>query len=193
MKTFISRILTVSLFLTISFAASAQFYVGGSVAGAYANSPSTSVKASAISLNPEVGYSFNEKWAVGGRISYGKTESVTDSPYLKETDLEISLFTINPYAAYSPVSYKGFSLWVEFGVEMSPAQRGADYVSFGAYVTPLLTYSLNDHFILKTSLDFAGLAVQAGTNGDFIFSGAAGGDDLISLGDDLSIGVVYRF
>lgn len=193
MKTFLTRTFILAFLLTISYAASAQVYLGGSIGGGYAESPSTSSKSWAVNISPEVGYAFNENWAVGGRIGYGKSVSEIDSPYLEEIDTEINLFTINPYVAYSHVRFKGFAVWAEAGLQFAPKQEGAGYSTFAGYITPVLTYDLGKRITLKTNLNFAGLMITGTTDGGFAFAGSFGGDDAISLDDDLSIGFVFRF
>ncbi len=192
MKPIFNKITIILLSLTFSIAASAQVYIGGSVGGAYTDSPNTNSRSWAVSINPEAGYSFGN-WAVGGRVTYGKSESKIESPYLKETKTELSLLTINPYAAYSFLRLGNIAVCAELGLQFSPEQNGAEYSTFGAYITPLLTYSINEHLILKTSLDFAGLAVSGSSDGNIAFAGVLGGDDAIRFGEDLSIGFVYRF
>ena len=44
MKLFIKRILVISFLFTLSYAASAQIYVGGSIGGSYAKAESTNAK-----------------------------------------------------------------------------------------------------------------------------------------------------
>ncbi len=193
MKSLIRTIIIASALAMISHAASAQVYAGGSIGGAYSASESTSSKAWAVSVNPEAGYIFNENWAVGGRLNYGKSVSKTDSKYLKETKTDINLFTINPYAVYAPIHFKNFSICAEMGLELAPKQAGVEFTTFGAYITPLLTYSINEHLVLKTELSFAQLAVSGTSNGTFGFAAAVGGDDAINFGEDLSIGFIYVF
>lgn len=192
MKQIFNKIIIILLSLTFSIAASAQAYIGGSIGGAYTDSPNTSSRSWAININPEAGYSFGN-WAIGGRVIYGKSESKIESPYLKETKTEISLFTINPYAAYSFLRFGNFAVCAELGLQFSPEQKGAEYSTYGAYITPLLTCSINEHLTFKTSLDFAGLAVSGTSDGSIAFTGVLGGDDAIRFGEDLSIGFVYRF
>ena len=193
MKTLFNRLIVISFLMTLSFAASGQWYIGGSIGGTYSNSKSTNTKAWAISINPEAGYIFNENWAVGGLISYGKAVTKVDSQYLDKTDVDINLFSINPYAVYAPIKFKNFAVCAEMGVMFVPRQSSVDFATFGAYITPLLTYSLNEHMIFKTELDFAGLSVSGTTNGTFGFGASAGGDNVINIGDDLSIGFIYKF
>ena len=193
MKTFFKRLLVILFFMTLSYAASAQWFVGGSIGGSYSNSKSTNTKAWAVSISPEAGYILNENWAVGGLISYGKAVTKVYSQYLDKTDVDITLFSINPYAIYAPIKFKNFAVCAEMGVTFAPRQTGMNFAAFGAYITPLLTYNINEHIFLKTNLDFAGLSVSGTTNGSFSFGASAGGDNALNLDDGFSIGFVYKF
>ena len=193
MKSFTTRLLVIAFLMTISFAASAQVYVGGSIGGSYAKVESTNAKSWAIDISPEVGYIFNENWAAGVYISYGKSVQEINSEYLDNKTTNVSLFTINPYAVYAPIKFHNFAVCAEMGASYTPKLSGANYSFYSLYVTPLLTYSVNDHIILKTGLDFAKLSVSGDTNGTFKFGFSAGGDDVLSVSDNFSIGFVYRF
>ena len=193
MKSFTTRLLVITFLMTISFAASAQIYVGGSIGGSYGKAESTNAKSWTININPEVGYAFNENWAAGARISYGKSVKKIDSQYLDQTSTNVSRFTINPYAVYAPIKFHNFAVCAEMGASFSPKLSGANYSLYSLYITPLLTYSINDHLILKTGLDFAKLSVSGDTNGTFKFGVSAGGDDVLSVSDNFSIGFVYKF
>lgn len=193
MKSFIKRLLVISFLLTLSYTASAQIYAGGSIGASYSNSESTRSKAWSINISPEAGYILNDDWAVGALISYGKAMSKVDSQYLHETKVDVTLFSINPYAVYAPVRFNNFAVCAEMGLQFAPRQSGADFATYGAYIIPLLTYSINGHIILKTGLDFARLSVLGTTNGTFSFGASVGGDNALNIDDDLSIGFIYRF
>lgn len=193
MKSFTTRLLVIAFLMTISFAASAQIYVGGSIGGSYAKAESTNAKSWTIDISPEVGYIFNETWAAGVYISYGKSVQEINSEYLDNKTTNVSLFTINPYAVYAPIKFHNFAVCAEMGASYTPKLSGANYSLYSLYVTPLLTYSVNDHIILKTGLDFAKLSVSGDTNGTFKFGVSAGGDNAINITDDFSIGFVYKF
>ena len=193
MKSFTTRLLVITFLMTISFAASAQIYVGGSIGGSYGKAESTNAKSWTIDISPEVGYAFNENWAAGARISYGKSVSEMKTDYLDKTTTNVSLFTINPYAVYAPIKFHNFAVCAEMGASFTPKLSGANYSLYSIYVTPLLTYSVNDHIILKTGLDFAKLSVSGDTNGTFKFGVSAGGENALNIADDFSIGFVYKF
>ena len=193
MKSFTTRLLVIAFLMTFSFAASAQVYVGGSIGGSYAKAESTNAKSWTIDISPEVGYIFNENWAAGARITYCKSVKEVNSPYLDNKTTNLSPFTINPYAVYAPIKFHNFAVCAEMGASYTPKLSGANYSMYSVYVTPLLTYSVNDHIILKTGLDFAKLSVSGDTNGTFKFGVSAGADDVLSVSDNFSIGFVYRF
>ena len=193
MKSFTTRLLVISFLFTLSYAASAQIYVGGLIGGSYAKVESTNAKSWTIDISPEVGYIFNKNWAAGARITYGKSVKEVNSPYLDNKTTNVSLFSINPYAVYAPIKFHNFAVCAEMGASYTPKLSGVNYSLYSLYITPLLTYSVNDHIILKTGLDFAKLSVSGDTNGTFTFGVSAGGDDVLSVSDDFSIGFVYRF
>lgn len=193
MKSFTTRLLVIAFLLTISFAASGQIYVGGSIGGSYAKAESTNAKSWSIDISPEAGYIFNQNWAAGVLLSYGKSVKKINSQYLDETTTNVSQFSINPYAVYAPVKFGNFAVCAEMGALFTPKSSGASYAIYGAYITPLLTYCVNDHIILKTGLDFAQLSILGTTDGTFTCGASAGGDDLLSMSDDFSIGFVYKF
>lgn len=193
MKSFFKRLFVISFLMTLSYAASAQWYVGGSIGGSYSNLESTNTTAWAISISPEAGYIINENWAVGGQISYGKAVTKVESQHLNKTETDVDLFCVNPYAIYAPIKFNNFAICAEMGVMFAPKQSGVDFATFGAYITPLLTYSINEHIILKTELDFAELSVSGTTNGTISVGASVGGDNIIDFDEALSIGFIYRF
>ncbi len=191
MKTFITRLLVIAFLLTSSFAASAQVYVGGSIGGSYGKVESTDAMSWSVKINPEVGYIINENWAAGASVSY----SVISSKKQDETTSTMtsaSQLSINPYAVYAPIKFKNFAVCAEMGAVISPKMSALSGI-YKAYLTPLLTYSLNDHIILKTALDFASLYLTGTTDGTFSFSASVGGDNALDISDDFSIGFIYKF
>lgn len=191
MKSFFRKMMLVASIMCLAFSASAQIYIGGNIAGAYASSDGGNTSW-AIGFYPEVGYRYNDNWAFGGRISYGRSEEHLNSS-LVEDSINIKLFTINPYAAYSVLQFNGFDVWAEAGLSLIPEQEGLKSTTIGLYLSPVLTYSLADHFLLKTNLNFAGLSIVASDHGVFSIASSVGGNNVLIFDDDLSIGFVYLF
>ena len=142
MKSFIKRILLISFLFTLSYAASAQIYVGGSIGGSYAKVESTNAKSWTIDISPEVGYIFNENWAAGARITYDKSVQEINSQYLDKKTTNVSLFTINPYAVYAPIKFHNFAVCAEMGASYTPKLSGANYSLYSLYVRSGVTYKL---------------------------------------------------
>ena len=187
MKAFYRKMMLVASIMTLALSASAQIYIGGNIAGAYARSDGGNTSW-AIGFYPEIGYRHNDNWAFGGRISYGRSEE-----HLVEDSISIKLFTITPYAAYSVLQFGGFNVWAEAGLSLIPEQEGLKSATIGLYLSPVLTYSLADHFLLKTNLNFAGLSIMASDHGVFSIACSVGGNNVLIFDDDLSIGFVYLF
>lgn len=193
MCTFSRKAVLMSVLLLLSFWASAQVYIGGSIAGAYAKVPSENAQSWLINVKPEAGYFLKGNLALGGRVSYGKTETMIKDSSHNETNTTINLLTINPYIAFAPFQYEHFSFWAECGIQVTPKQASLSFTSIGAYVAPALSYSLGEHFLLKAQLDFARLAINYTTDGGYSFNGFFDSNDVISFGEKLSIGFLYRF
>lgn len=191
MKTSLKVILAFAMIMVPSVA-SAQVYVGGSVSGSYSDRPTSGTNAKAFDLRPEVGYILNSDWAFGARLSYGKSKSVTDRPGLQDETTNVNLFTVSPYASYSLLSFAGLSLWAEAGLNLAPKQDGSEG-AFGAYLTPVFTYNLSRHFLLRSSINILGASVMWSGDGDFSFAAGVDADDIITVGNGLSVGFVYKF
>lgn len=193
MSTFSRKAVLMSVLLLLSLWASAQVYIGGSIAGSYVKSPSANAQSWSINVKPEAGYFLKSNLALGGRISYGKTVTKIEDANNKDTNTATNLLTINPYAAFAPYEHGKFSFWAECGLQVVPQQASLSYSSIGAYVAPAFSYLLGEHLLLKTHLGFAGLAVSVTTDGGFSFKGFFDSNDVISFGDNLSIGFLYKF
>ena len=192
MKALFKRAMVALAFLTITYSASAQMFVGGSIGYKYTKAVAAGSKAWAVNLSPETGYIFNETWAVGGRLLYAKSVSKTETPYLSDTKIDVEAFTINPYAVYAPIRYGNFTLCAELGLQFIPRQKSLDFCAYNAYAVPVLSYSFNEHIIFKTTLNCAGVTIGGSSSGDFIFGLAAKGNEAFNL-SDLSVGLVYSF
>lgn len=65
--------------------------------------------------------------------------------------------------------------------------------AFGAYLAPVLTYNLSSHFLLRSSINILGASVMWSGDGDFSFVAGVDADDIITVGNGLSVGFVYKF
>ena len=179
----------ISLF---TFSASAQFYVGGSVAGAYAKQGGSDSEAWAYQISPEIGFMIKNRLAIGARLSYGKANAKVESTWVNFSEAGTSAFTVNPYLEWGMLRFGDFAVRAELGALLVPEQESTSSASVAGYLLPVLTYNLGSRFLLKTNLNCAGIAVYADSEDNVILSGGAGTTNALNMGD-LSIGFIILF
>ena len=158
--------------------ANAQLWFGGSIGLSHEGGVTKTKDAdvdkpsdNTFSFSPMVGFDLNEKLSVGGMInfvSYSGKQTIDNGETKTETKTSTSTFGITPFARYKFVEFNKFGISAEAGVPVmfrsskhdngSKTTKGNPTTSIGLYVTPLLTYSLNDHFQLECGLDFLSLS-----------------------------------
>ncbi len=100
-----------------ALSAKAQVYVGGTVSLWH----NDDVDATTFTLNPEVGYNLNEKWAVGGILTFSHS---------KLDEGKYNAFGLAPYARYSYYENKVVRLFIDGGLGFSTQKvKGADAVN----------------------------------------------------------------
>lgn len=158
-----------------SIAASAQVYLGGTlgVATATVKVEDESQTATTFSIEPEVGYCFNDVWAVGTSIGVQGTSSGGESS---------TTFVVNPYvrATFAKVGNVKF-----FGEGAFEYDKNGDASGWGIGLRPGLTVELSP----KVSLIGRTVLLQ--------YSSVSGGGVTISqtgfaIGNNLSIGILFN-
>ena len=84
------KIVLLLLVVCATVSMNAQVYVGGT-AGFWSNDKDDADETSFV-IAPEIGYNFNEKWAIGAELGYG---------YGKKQGVKDDALFINPYARYT--------------------------------------------------------------------------------------------
>ena len=118
--------------------------------------------------------------------------------------------SVTPFARYKFAEFNKLGLVAEAGLPIGLASTKADngtntqksqQTSIGLYVTPLLTYSLNDHFQLECGLNFLSLnanhsvtkdrdnSKNKNTSNSFRFG--ANTHNVVNVGD-ITIGFIYK-
>ena len=191
--------------------ASAQDYIGGSIGIAGAgNQTSSSVSAwtHSISVAPDFGWYFGDKWAFGLRpwVAYSFTSGNGSTP------TEALSLEFNPYARYLMFDFNRFGLWAEASPEIGFQKnwRQADVggwksdsylVRYEIRLLPVLTYQLTDHISLESRLNLFSLAMVGShtTRNDgvsydtFSYGLSASTKDVTGTLADISIGFLYKF
>lgn len=181
-----NKIFTLLVLAVAAMSASAQCYLGGS----FGFVRDATENRSDFTIAPEIGYSINDKWSVGGTIQYD---------YTYYQGATVNLFGLNPYARYTfcRVADDKLGFFVDggfgFGVGSYKAGKGWNSESISTYnvgFKPGISYSFNKHCSVVAHIGFFGYqggndeAKQFGYNDKFSF-------DFSSM--NLNFGFYYSF
>lgn len=171
-------------------------YLGGSL-GYWHDSNDNNVGATTNSLTilPEIGYNFSEKWAVGGVVGYEYT-------HICNYGTSVNLFQFNPYArfTYFRTSNNLLSLFLDGTVGVGAGW--ASYDGYGDYddsdtacvwqvgIKPGIALNITDHFSLVAHV---GLLGYQGTNDAAKAAGYSNQGGLLLNGNNLTFGFYYNF
>ncbi len=167
--------IVVLLFVVMAaLSAKAQVYVGGSISFWHDDDK---FETTTFSVSPEVGYNFNEKWAVGGTIGFG---------YDKTDDVKTTVFAIAPYARFSYYENKIVRLFIDGGFGIASSKMGDEdaVTGFEIGLKPGLAIKLNEKFSLVAKCGFLGYREDYFGNN---------GTGLALTSEDLSFGFHYEF
>lgn len=161
--------------MMVALSAKAQVYVGGTL-GVWHDDGD--VESTSFIISPEIGYNFNEKWAVGGNIGFA---------YNKFDDAKSTAFAIAPYARYSYYENKIVRLFVDagFGISTSKQEDHDALTGFEVGVKPGIAIKLNNKLSLVAKCGFLGYREDYLT--------LENGAGLALTSEDLSFGFHFEF
>ena len=166
-----------------SLTANAQYWIGENVGFAQLeDSGNDSFSASSdrplrLYFGPNVGYNFNDRWALALSLSYNRSKTDTHTSYSDVYYGEhrtINSFSVTPYVRYSFAKSGMVSFFVDggmsFGWGKDDMNNVAEYTdgnksdqseikktnSFSIGLRPGMLINLSDHFALELSLGFLG-------------------------------------
>ena len=178
-KTMKKVFLTLALVLT-TVVASAQWYVGGGL-GFSKTEDAAKNKTTAFNLKPEVGYKFNDKWAVGGNILIDWTKDVQTQ------------YGIAPYVRYTVLTAGEFSIYADGVAEFSivKPEEGDNGSLWGIGVRPGVSYNIDENWTVAAHVGFLGYydakdCVIKNLNNSESFFG-------FNLANNLSLSLYYNF
>jgi hypothetical protein len=169
------KIILTALVIVASISVKAQVYMGGELS-IWHNNDEESTK---FTIAPEIGYNFNEKWAIGANLIF---------EHEKFEGLKANGFAVAPYARFSYYENKLVRLFVDGGVGYSTQKvkgHGDSLEGFEIGLKPGIAVKLNEHFSLVAKCGFLGYRE------DYIIGQNGGGLSLTS--EDLSFGFHYEF
>lgn len=176
-----------------STAMAGDWYIGGTLGFMHKSQTISGAKATTneFSILPEVGYTFNDHWGVGGQIGYKYTN-------LAGQDINNNMFTIYPYARWTffRSSNDLIQLFLDGNVGLglgstSYGDNNSDTaVTYEIGVKPGIALNLTQHFSVIAHIGFLGYhgandAAKAGGQPEY------GGFNLSS--ENLTFGLYYTF
>ncbi len=211
---------TLAAIAALSFSANAQYFVGGTAGLGFDGGKTTIGSTSAdnastfkLTIAPNVGYCFADNFVAGARfgLSYNKA---TTPALIGDDKVESSCnWGIQPYARYRFGEWNRFGIWSEVNAGIAretgktevgnTSTKNDPVFGWAINVLPVLTYSINDHLTLETSLNFLTLGYEGSyttdadksyevTESSFSF-GADGNDVFGSAIGQVKVGFTYKF
>lgn len=211
-------ILFIAAITSMALMADAQVFVGGSASLGYngGNTTVSNVKADdeskfGISVAPTVGYYFEDNFLAGARVAVSYDRKTVPGT-LYDTKTSSTQWGIEPFARYRMGELHNFGLWAEcnafYGRETGKVKAGNTTTdndpvgTWGINLLPVLTYTVNSHITLETSLNVLSLGYQGShsesddgkseTNTSK-FSFSADGNDVFGDLGLVNIGFTYKF
>jgi len=144
--------------------ASAQMWVGGSLGfGHKASETEGQVDKNfnskhdynSLSFSPEIGYDLNDRWSVAVGLEYAHSVSEYESIFESTSTTTTNSFSIEPYVRYHALKWGKLGLFVDGGVSYGFSHingSGDTSNDFAVFVSPGLSYRLNDRFVLVSHI-----------------------------------------
>ena len=184
MKKFMMTLVVLCAALSVN----AQVYLGGSL-GLNTVSQNEGDDQTSFKILPEIGYKFNENWAIGSVIGYQKgTYDMQSNPKLGSND-SYKAFSFEPYARYTFVNSKLVSVFLDMGFGITSGENhNNDFTAFNVGVRPGVAVNLNKHFSFVTKVGFLGYNEVNPKDGKKSHSFGLDLD-----GNNLTFGLYYNF
>lgn len=179
------KLLLTLLVAVSALTANAQVFVGGEV-GLWRNNEAHRTD---FSIQPEVGFTLSDHWAIGLNIGYAHSYDAGTS---------VNGFVALPYARYTYLKFGSVSLFIDGGFGFNTF-KAKDYdESFNAWqvgVSPGIAVKLNKNFSFVAHVGFLGYR-DSDTSLDTETPVSVFGDDGFGFklsGNDLRFGLYYNF
>jgi len=172
--------------LLVTASASAQFYAGGRL-GWWRDGETHNKR---FTIQPEVGYEWNDRISVGALMGFYKDKSklVKETPLAGEENLITRSFEFSPYLRYSVLKAGPVSLFMDgtigFATSKTDGQKSRN--SFRVGVRPGVSVAVGKDFYAVAHAGFVGYAdSEVG-----LYHNGVGID---VSGNELTFGMYYRF
>ena len=177
------KILMTMVAAVIAVSASAQVYLGGTL-GIGVSKVKGGDEVTTYKVLPEIGYNFNDNWAVGTVVGWGKGNPVSVQDALGTPD---KYFTVSPYVRYTFLHSKYVDLFVDGGFGYTHYKGDTNVWEVGA--KPGVAINFNRHFTFLAKVGFAGWKNEKNKDGGVDNQAWGASFDQ----NNLSFGVDYNF
>ncbi len=214
---YMKRFIYFVLLVFISISANAQLFVGGHLGFSYnggsdkvgntsVDAPSTRI----FNFSPMAGYYLTPKMAVGVKLNFNSIKEETPDD---ETIEKTKTFGIAPFLRYHAITFNKISVFAQGGIGFSFASSKTTVngtstdepktTSVGFGMSPGISYELNEHFMLETTINILSVnysfsttkegsgATEVETKRTYFILGA-GLDNVVNVGA-ITIGAIYKF
>ncbi len=120
------------------------------------------------SIEPEFGYSLDDKWDIGLDLAYASKQGADEIcgvkiPFAYDVMIETTEMGVAPFARYHvakivgvDVILKGSAFYVSG--EAKDSYGKCDYSAYGVSIAPVISYSINETWSINATLNFAELS-----------------------------------
>ncbi|MBQ9230539.1 MAG: porin family protein [Prevotella sp.] len=144
------KLLFIFMCAIISANANAQIWVGGEIGLKLSSTKVGDFKMdskNSFEINPEIGYSFNDKWAVALRLGYAHFDNA-ETQLIDQTVIgNYNRFRIEPFVRYTFYKAGKFSFFADGGIYYSALSK-SNYDdalhTMGVGINPGLRFAIND-------------------------------------------------
>lgn len=133
----------IAVMAVAAISASAQTWAGGSLGFSTKHNNGADKNVKAFNINPEVGYSLNDKFDVAIALGYEHFDGKTNA------------YSIKPYVRYTFAKEGNFSAFVDGGLNYTTKHTNGvenNENSFGAFVAPGIAYGVSSKVTLVAHL-----------------------------------------
>lgn len=172
-KSLLALVLAVALAVPVL---AENMWVGGSFSYSSDNSKieydgggEDTMSSTSWSIEPEFGYSLNEKWDIGLDLGYESNQGVTELYGIKVEDIapidavDTTAMGIAPFARFHVAQIAGVDVMLKGSIiyakgEIKTHGESIDYSAYGVSIAPVISYSINETWSIGATLNFAELS-----------------------------------
>ena len=153
------------------------------------------------SIEPEFGYSLNEKWDIGVHLEYASAQGVDKILGFElfwDDQVDTTEMGIAPFARFHVAKIAGVDVMLKGSVfyvsgEAKVPYAKVDYTGYGVSIAPVISYSINETWSIGATLNFAELAFVHTESDDYDDYKSDKFGFNLNDGSLISIGFSYHF